>query len=217
MIPVKHVIFDCDGVLVDSEALSMEADRELLAAHGIHLSFEQISLLFIGKSMAELIASIEHDYGIKLPADFSAQKDARILAMFDLGLEPVPGIRELLKGIRLPLSVASNSPKHRVEFSLLKTGLAEFFGNRITAVEDVVYPKPAPDIYLLAAKRAGVAAQDCLVVEDSVTGTTAAAAAGCSVVGFTATYADKRTQAQKLLDAGAWQIIAEPAELARLL
>jgi HAD superfamily hydrolase (TIGR01509 family) len=214
---IQHLIFDCDGVLVDSEPLSMQVDWEMLQEQGLNFTKQEIASRFIGFTMAALIASIEAEFRIKLPADFSIEKDRRLLDLYERSLQPVDGIDKLLKNLDFSKSVGSNSPRGRVEAALRITGLAEYFGDRIVTFEDVKHGKPAPDIYLEAAARAGVSPSHCLVIEDSVAGVTAAAAAGCEVLGFTGTaHAPERHQ-EALRMAGAMAIFDRMTDLPALI
>lgn len=212
----RHIIFDCDGVLVDSEPLSMQIDWEMLQEQGIVLAKEEIASRFIGFTFGALMEAIEAEFNIKLPADFAAEKDRRLLALYERSLRPVDGIADVLKSLRRPMSVASNSPRTRVEAALRIAGLEDHFGHRITTFEDVKHGKPAPDIYVMAAVCAGVAPEECLVIEDSVAGVVSAAAAGCHVVGFTGTAHDPDRHGQSLLKAGARRIFQTMGNLPAL-
>jgi HAD superfamily hydrolase (TIGR01509 family) len=212
----QHIIFDCDGVLVDSEPLSMQVDWEMLQEQGVDLTKEEIASRFIGFTFGALIEAIEAEFRIKLPAGFSAEKDRRLLALYERSLRGVDGIDGILKVLRLPMSVASNSPRGRVEAALRVTGLEGHFGDRITTFEDVEHGKPAPDVYVMAAARASTPPERCFVVEDSVAGVTSAVAAGCHVVGFTGTAHDPDIHGQSLLKAGAGCIFNEMRELPSL-
>jgi len=214
----KHVIFDCDGVLVDSEALSMRLDVAILAEHGVAMGIAEAHRRFVGKTFAAMIAEVEAETGKRFPASASADKDRRLLDLYATELRAVPGVHEALSAInRQPYSCASNSPAERVRVALAITGLEPFFGNRIVSFEDVKHGKPAPDVFIEAARRVGLAPQDCLVVEDSVTGVTAATRAGCPVLGFTGTWAHPDEHGRKLLAAGAQSIFAEMADLPALI
>ena len=200
---IRHLIFDCDGVLVDSEPLSMQVDVELLAEAGVHMSAEEAHSRFVGRTFASMIAEISKTHGVEFPRDISAEKDRRLLALYARSLQPVPGLHDALQ--QLPLtghSIGSNSPVDRIEAALRLTGLTRWF-DRITTFEHVAQAKPAPDIFVEAARRAGMSPAECIVVEDSVTGVTAAAAAGCRVLGFTGTHPHPEAHALKLLHAGA--------------
>lgn len=199
-----HIIFDCDGVLVDSEPLSMKIDVELLAENGVGMSEHEAHARFVGKTFAAMIDEVSREFGVSFPADTSAQKDLRLLALYERALKVVPGVADALGAIgHHHYSVGSNSPAERVAAALRITGLAEYFGDRITSFEHVARPKPEPDIFIEAARRAGYRSEDCVVIEDSVTGVTAAHRAGCRILGFTGTNPDPDAQALKLLAAGA--------------
>ena len=200
---IRHIIFDCDGVLVDSEPLSMKVDQELLAESGIMMSEEEVTRRFVGFTFAALIAKIEAEFGIRLPQGISAEKDRRLLALYEHELNATDGALDAVRSIGLPKSVASNSPRQRVEAAFRITGLDPYFNGRITTFEDVRAGKPAPDIYLLASERAGVAPSECVVIEDSAAGVASAVAAGCQVIGFAGLARERETEAAILTKLGA--------------
>jgi HAD superfamily hydrolase (TIGR01509 family) len=201
---VPHFIFDCDGVLVDSEPLSMRVDVEILAENGILMSEEEAHRRFVGKTFGAMIDEMASEFGVSFPAGTSNRKDLRLLELYEAELKAVAGVAEALEAL-MPhhFSVASNSPLNRVEAALRIAHLTRFFGNRITTFEHVARGKPEPDVFIEAARRAGYAPGDCIVVEDSVTGVTAAHRAGCRVLGFTGTHPHPPEQADKLIAAGA--------------
>ena len=209
----KQVIFDCDGVLVDSEPLSMEVDRDILAENGIAMTVEEVGAQFIGLTFEAFIDRIQNDYRIKLPSDVSADKNRRLLALYERKLKAAPGIHDTLTRMKLPMSCASNSPRHRVEAAFRIAGLSEFFGDRITTYEDVAQGKPAPDVYIEAARRARVSPAACLVIEDSRAGVTSAVAAGCHVIGFTGLAHDGSALGRSLAQIGAKKVVNRHADL----
>jgi len=209
----KHVIFDCDGVLVDSEPLSMEIDRDILAENGIVMTVADVGAQFIGLTFEAFIDRIESDYGIKMPPNSRAAKDRRLLALYEKKLTAAPDIHATLSSMKLPMSVASNSPRHRVKAAFRIAGLSSFFGDRIVTFEDVARAKPAPDIYLEAARRAGVPADACLAIEDSKAGVASAVAAGCTVIGFTGLAHDGAASAEALSRLGAKILVERHADL----
>jgi HAD superfamily hydrolase (TIGR01509 family) len=214
---MRHVIFDCDGVLVDSEPLSMQVDVELLAQHGVVMSLEEAHRRFVGHTFEAMVESVARETGIRFPADLSAQKDKRLMQLFERELKPVEGVADVLRAINTNPGVASNSPRDRIVGALELTGLSQFFNGRITTFEDVARPKPAPDVFLAAAARAGTVPELCIVVEDSTTGVTAAKAAGCHVLGFTGTHSGPVKHAILLKEAGADAIFETMAKLPALL
>jgi HAD superfamily hydrolase (TIGR01509 family) len=136
-----------------------------------------------------------------------------MLELYRRDLKPVPGVIPMLNKLKLPTSIGTNGPRERAMEALRMTGLEPFFGDRLTTYEDVQNGKPAPDVYLLAAKRAGFAPALCLVVEDSVTGATAALAAGCKVIGFTGVAHDPAAKATELKKLGVSHVIQDMGEL----
>ena len=201
---MPHVIFDCDGVLVDSEPLSMRVDVQILAENGVVMSEEEAHRRFVGRTFSAMLDEIAQEFGVSFPADASTQKDLRLLELYETDLRVVDGVEATLEALGPQhFSVASNSTHERVETALRIARLTRFFGNRITTFEHVARGKPEPDVFIEAARRAGYAPEDCIVVEDSVTGVTAAHRAGCRVLGFTGTHPHPQEQAGKLLAAGA--------------
>jgi len=215
---IAHIIFDCDGVLVDSEPLSMRVDVEILAENGVDMTEAEAHARFVGKTFAAMIDEVSREFGVTFPANASAEKDRRLLALFERELNAVEGVADALRQIAIGgHGVASNSSAERVAASLRIAGLTPWFDSRITTFEHVARGKPEPDVYLEAAKRAGTTPQDCLVIEDSVTGVTAARRGGCTILGFTGTHPDRRGQAERLLAAGASEVFAEMASLPPLI
>jgi HAD superfamily hydrolase (TIGR01509 family) len=179
------VIFDCDGVLVDSELLSNRSDLELLRTFGIDLELEDYMRRFVGKSAADTVRGIKAQTGVKLPDDFLERKQAHVLAAFEPALQPIEDVAVALDALPFTRCVASSSTPERIRFSLKHTGLLERFDDHaIFSATMVKHGKPAPDLFLLAATRMGHAANTCVVIEDSVAGVQAAIAAGMTALGF---------------------------------
>ncbi len=206
------VIFDCDGVLVDSERLTHQVVVDMLAEHGVALPFEEAVDRFIGMSMANGLVQLKALLGGELPTDFLPEMGRRTRAAFRAGLTSVPGVEAVLDGLRRPYCVASNGNHAKVNFTLGHTGLLPRFAGRIFTADDVQHPKPAPDLFLLAARSLGAAPERTTVVEDTPTGVTAAKAAGMRAIGFAA-----MTPAGRLQAAGADAIAHDMASVARLL
>ncbi|MGY4402899.1 HAD family hydrolase [Bradyrhizobium sp. USDA 3315] len=177
------VIFDCDGVLVDSEELSCRCLAEAMVQAGIGMSTERALELFLGRSTAAVV-----DYcrgvGKPLPETFLPDLALQVRETFRSRLKPIAGIAAVLEELRLPYCVASSSDLERVKFSLELTGLAASFGPRLYTAQMVRHGKPAPDLFLHAASAMGAAPRRTLVIEDSVSGVMAAKAAGMKVWGF---------------------------------
>jgi HAD superfamily hydrolase (TIGR01509 family) len=210
---ISHVIFDCDGVLLDSEKISMDVDLALLAENGIDFTESEMHHRFVGTTFEAMIAEMEMEFGKPLPQDLGERKDALMLERYRRDLKTVPGVVPMLQQLHLPKSIGTNGPRHRALAALRMTGLERFFGDRLTTFEDVKHGKPAPDIYQLAAFRAGFAPDKCLVVEDSVTGVTAALAAGTHVIGFTGVAHDPVSKAKALKELGDLQVVHTMDEL----
>jgi HAD superfamily hydrolase (TIGR01509 family) len=210
---ISHVIFDCDGVLIDSERISMDVDIALLAENGVDLTEAEIHRRFVGTTFEAMVTVLEREYKRPLPPDLAARKDGMMLDLYRRDLKPVPGVIPMLNKLKLPKSIGTNGPRARAMEALRMTGLEPFFGDRLTTYEDVKNGKPAPDIYLLAAQRAGFNPAHCLVVEDSATGVTSALAAGCKVIGFTGVAHDPVAKAKELQKLGVPHVIHDMGEL----
>jgi HAD superfamily hydrolase (TIGR01509 family) len=178
------IIFDCDGVLVDSEVLSCRCLSEVLGTYGIRLEIAEALDLFLGRNTG---AVLEHyrGRGDDLPDRFLDDLRASVRASFDVSLQAIPEVEAVLASLSTPHCVASSSDIDRVAFSLARTGLASYFGDRLFTSQMVARGKPAPDLFLHAADKMQVAPARTLVIEDSVSGVTAAKAAGMTAWGFT--------------------------------
>jgi HAD superfamily hydrolase (TIGR01509 family) len=177
------IIFDCDGVLVDSEVKSCSVLIDCLRRQGIDMDLDTAIDTFVGRSMQALVEYCALR-GRHLPHDFFRELRSAVHAAFEGGLEPTPGVATVLRKLRTPYCVASSSELERIEHSLRITGLAEVVGDKIFSASMVANGKPAPDLFLHAAASMGAAPQNTLVVEDSVSGVQAAKAAGMTVWGF---------------------------------
>lgn len=182
--PIDLVIFDCDGVLVDSETLSVDIDRRVLAELGWHLTREEIVQRFVGRSDAHFRSEIEAHLGRLLPDDWETPYQHWYQEAFERELAPVPGINEALRGIEVGVCVASSGSHAKIRRSLHLTGMLSRFEGRIFSAEDVTNGKPAPDLFLHAASQTGIAQDRCVVIEDSRFGVQAARAAGMRVFGY---------------------------------
>lgn len=179
------MIFDCDGVLVDSETLGNVAIAETVQGLGLPLDAEECIRLFRGIKMSEVVREIERRIGRSLDAGFVPRLRARMAELFRERLRPIEGVEDLLDRLTLPYCVASNAPMEKIELTLGVTGLLPRFAiGSIVSAYDVGVWKPDPGLYLHAAERLGVAPAGCVVVEDSVAGVEAGVAAGMRVYGF---------------------------------
>lgn len=182
--PIELVIFDCDGVLVDSEKLSVEVDRRVLATLGWNLTHEEIVHRFVGRSAGHFRAEVEAHLGKSLPDDWEDPFQHLYFEAFERELEAVDGVQSALDAIPVATCVASSGPHEKIRRTLGLTGLLSRFDGRIFSADDVVTGKPAPDLFLHAASRMGVAPSRCVVVEDSRFGIEAARAAGMRSYGY---------------------------------
>jgi HAD superfamily hydrolase (TIGR01509 family) len=211
------IIFDCDGVLVDSEIVSFEAEVDMLAEVGIPLTVRDLLARFLGTSSASMFATIERESGVELPPDFAERAALRTLEVFDRKLRPIPGIAELLADLPNRKCVVSSSEPKRIRHSLTLAGILHHFDPHIFSATQVKRGKPAPDLFLLAAESMGVPPGRCVVIEDSVAGVTAARAAGMAALGFTGGSHCLDGHADKLRDAGAGDVLASMTEIGRRL
>jgi HAD superfamily hydrolase (TIGR01509 family) len=211
------IIFDCDGVLIDSEVLSCQCLSQLLKAHGADLSVEDVMRLFLGQSRTAML-----DYfaqrGKPLPSDFSEILQAQVRETFTSQLKAIEGVSDILDHLETPYCVASSSDMARLGLSLELTGLSHYFTDRWFSSESVKAGKPAPDLFLHAAAVIGVPADRVLVIEDSLNGVLAAKAAGMTVWGFVGgSHHRILPNAPALQAAGADRIVQSMPELAKAM
>jgi HAD superfamily hydrolase (TIGR01509 family) len=203
------VIFDCNGVLVDSEPIAAAVLAEALGRTGVKASATGVMRRFHGRRPADVFAAIEAAIGRRLPLDFSTFVAAETLRRLRAELRPIAHAAHALTWIRGPKAVASSAPPDRIRASLEITGLIRFFESRLFSASAVRHGKPAPDLFLLAAARSEVAASECIVVEDSAPGIAAAAAAGMRPIGFVGGSPAPGKLASELLATGACSIVAD--------
>ncbi|GJD19755.1 HAD family hydrolase [Rivularia sp. IAM M-261] len=178
------VIFDCDGVLVDSETIINRIFAEMLTEVGFPITYTEVNQQLKGKSLKTCLEIIEQTYRKPMPKDFAERCKEREFAAFQQELQPVSGITEILEQITLPKCVASNSSHRHIQLVLNLTGLIHKFHEKLYSVNDVARPKPFPDIYLYAAQQMNTNPESCVVIEDSVSGVQAAYKAGMTVFGY---------------------------------
>lgn len=207
------VIFDCNGVLIDSEPIAAAVAAETFTRAGIPMTPQVIAKFFFGRRPADMIAAVEAVTNRKLPADFARVLSTVTLRRFQAELRPTPHMAYALTWLRGRKCVASSSPVDRIRVSLETTGLHRFFGTNIFSASDVPHGKPAPDLFLRAAAQTQVAPQECIVVEDSPAGVAAAAAAGMTPIGFIGGSHASSVLGQELTAAGARVIIADMRQL----
>jgi HAD superfamily hydrolase (TIGR01509 family) len=208
------VIFDCDGVLIDSEIIFGRVLGECLIAADFPITHEEAIRLGVGKNRVTLAAEVEAQFGRPLPDGFFEAMRACIDAAFMRELRPIAGIEELLAALSPARCVASNSHLDRVRHALSLTRLLPLFEPHVFSASQVARGKPAPDLFLFAAEQLGAAPENCIVVEDSTIGVEAALAAGMPVIGFCGGGHCHAGHADRLLAAGCSQVFARMADLA---
>ena len=206
------VIFDCDGVVVDSERITHDVFGAFVRSLGVSMSGEEMHQHFLGRRLAECVAIVEQLTGRPVPPGaldgYKADRD-RVLRE---QVVPIEGIREVLKGLTIPYCIASSGDHDKMKITLGATRLLPLFEGRLFSATEVPNGKPAPDVFLYAARRMGASPERTAVIEDSINGVLAGRAAGMTVFGFAGL-----TPSAKLLDAGAAAIFTHMRELPVLL
>ncbi|KQT88084.1 HAD family phosphatase [Aurantimonas sp. Leaf443] len=215
-------IFDCDGVLVDSEIIAAEVQAELLAAEGIEMEAAEIGARFAGLTWPTILARLSEENEHVFPKDFQARVDKRLDERLSSEVEEIAGVHEMLDELDLPRCICSNSTSARLEMVLDRTGLWDRFRPYVMSAVEIGTKKgkPAPDVFLHACGEFGVEPGRAVVIEDSVHGVAGAVAAGCRVVGFTGGRHTYPGHAEALSEAGAVTVIKRlrdyPATIAAL-
>ncbi|MBX7201067.1 MAG: HAD family hydrolase [Rhodospirillaceae bacterium] len=219
---MKAVIFDCDGVLVDSEIIALRVELKVLADIGLvyddHHAFAE---RFLGQTHAAFHAELDKDHrerlGAPLPEGFGARLVDMIWAEMSEYTEAVPGVHATVAGLTVPVAVASSSGLEHIKHKLRRAGLFEAFDPHIYSGELVARGKPFPDIYLHAAAQLGIDPKVCVAVEDSINGVKSAVAAGMTAIGFVGGGHCSPRLGGKLSEAGAAQVASDMPDLARIL
>jgi HAD superfamily hydrolase (TIGR01509 family) len=212
------IIFDCDGVVVDSEILSCGCLLTLLRQHEIEIDLAEVYQRFLGRNFQTVADQFQVWRNEPVPGDFRTKWEAAIRLAFSASLAAMPGIVDLLRSLKTPICIASSSDLDRVTFSLSLARLSEFFDGHVFTSQMVKRGKPAPDLFLHAAAAMGAAPERALVIEDSVSGVMAAKAAGMTVWGFVggAHYAGREGRAA-LEASGATQVFDKMSDMKRRL
>ena len=201
--PPSLVIFDCDGVLVDTETAANQLLVKVLAEDGFHVTYEECRRLFVGKTLEAVMAHVEAAIGRPLGSRWPGYIRDETLLAFAQGVEAVAGVHEVLEKLtvlKVPFCVASSGKFEKMRFTLGSSGLLPFVEDVLFSAEQVGRGKPAPDLFLFAAKSMGFAPASCVVIEDSIPGVQAAVAAGMPVLGYAG---DPHTDADGLKAEGA--------------
>ena len=209
--PYDLVIFDCDGVLVESEALACRIYVDLFAEYGHPLDYTETLHKFYGVTLTNRLKVSAQELGWTPPEEFVPKFNERLLELSERELLTLPHIHELIESLTVPICVASNGSRDEIEFRLKVARLTERFGNAIFSGTEVPHPKPAPDVYLAAAQSFNIHPSRCVVVEDSILGVTAGVRAGMKVYGH-ATF----NSAESLREVGAIPFTSMP-ELQKIL
>lgn len=207
------LIFDCDGVLVDSEHLACASLAEVMTTLGHSMTADEAMLAFAGRSLKDVLARAERLLSRPIPEDLGEQAAVQLMARFRRELQGVPGVKEAIAALPYRRCVASSSDPGRLTLSLDVTGLSALFGNNVFSAVEVANGKPAPDLFLLAARRLGEDPSSCIVIEDSVLGVEAAGAAGMAAIGFAGASHANQGLAERLAAAGAEPVIHSMANL----
>jgi len=206
------VIFDCDGVLVDSELITNRVFAAVLAELGLPLTLEFMFENFVGRSMQHCWEQVGRMLGKEVPPHWQHEFQLRTAAALTAEVQAVPGIEAVLDSLDVPYCVASSGSHEKMATTLSATGLLPRLRGRIFSAADVARGKPAPDLFLHAAASCGVQPDGCAVIEDSAPGVAAGVAAGMTVYGYCAS-----TPEQRLLEAGAHYTFNNMAKLPALL
>ncbi len=210
------LVFDCDGVLVDSELVEHGVDAELLAKHGLVASAASLMERFVGVARRDMYETVFAELRLPLPAGLLDERERIVWRRCRSDLRAIAGIDEALDAfVEWTKCVASSSLPDKLRMKLTSTGLARHFGPHVFSTALVAHGKPAPDIYLYAARMIDHAPESCIVIEDSPAGVTGARAAGMKVLGFTGGSHATPALAPALLAAGADTIAPSAADLAR--
>ena len=207
------IIFDCDGVLVDSEIIAHELVAQMMTDLGHPMTTAEAVRKFAGRSLADTLPLIEASLGRSIPDHLGQRYGRLLLERLRRDLKPIPGVKTAVTALHYRRCVASSSSPERIRMSLEATGLASLFGPDIFSATQVAHGKPAPDLYHLAARTMAVAPENCVVIEDSALGVSAGRAAGMKVVGFTGAAHATDDAAEQLAAAGACDVISSMVEL----
>ena len=187
----KLIIFDCDGVLVDSEELANAITAKMLATYGHNITSEELIRRFKGMKLKTYFDILKNETGIELPQSFETDLRNRMAEVFKTQVQPVEGALSLIKSLRVPFCVASNGPLNKIEENMKNIDFYKYFKGNMFSAYEVKSWKPAPGLFLAAANHFGVNPQDCIVIEDSLSGVKAAIAAGMTVYALDHTLNDE--------------------------
>ncbi len=207
------IIFDCDGVLINSEELASEICIEAVKEVGLNLTLHEYADRYAGNPVAEIWRMVERDAGKPLPEGFQGRVDQMVFKRFSTELAPIHGVVDVLEASRHPRCVASSTQLPRLRENLGQVGLLDHFDPHVFSGSQVKRGKPAPDVFLYAASQMGCDPAHCLVIEDSLTGVTAARRAGMNVIGFAGGGHVSPGLEKRLREAGAIDVVRTMREV----
>ena len=213
MTAITHVICDCDGVLLDSESVALAAILDGLEERVDRAVLDAFLRPRLGMTLPAIAADMASELGLHLTMTETLELEAAVEARCIREAQPIPGVYEALSALGLPLAVASNSSRPRVEAGLIQAGLWDLFGGAVYTPDVMLRPKPAPDLYRAACLSLGGEPEASLVIEDSVAGVTAARAAGLTVLGFVGARHGELGATRRLLEAGASAVFDDMSTL----
>lgn len=219
MPPFDLILFDCDGVLIDSEKIATQIEAEILTNAGFPISTRDVAERFSGKSWEQILRDVEAESGLTLADRLATVVEDLLDERLPIEIEAIAGVEEMLTGLILPHCICSNTKLSRIEILLDKVGLRHYFAPNIFSAKDLGpgRSKPAPDVYLHGAAVMGADPARCVVVEDSVHGVMAGCAAGMTVIGFTGGGHTFSRHAGNLLAAGAKTTLSDMRELPQVM
>ncbi len=214
---IETILFDCDGVLIDSEILVCRLTAEELTRLGFPITLEEVIARFAGRAEPSMVAEIGRDWGRPVPPAYFTRIRSRIIEAYAGELAVIPEVADTLDALECASCVASSSYPEKLQLGLRATGLLDQFGGNVVSASRVANGKPAPDVFVYAAGWMRTPVASCLVVEDSVPGVRAARAAGMRAVGFTGGAHCGDGHATRLLEAGAERVIGRMSELRQVV
>ena len=214
---IELVIFDCDGVLIDSEAIANQVCVEFIARLGHQTTMHEFAARYCGSPIRDIWRRVAADTGLMISEAFAKDVEAEMHRRFDTGLQPIDGVMRMLSTLDLRRCVASSTGRAKLHRNLAQVGLLDAFEPGVFSASQVGRGKPAPDVFLYAASQMGADPADCLVVEDSVAGVAAAGRAGMRCLGFAGGAHVTDAHARRLTDAGAMNVAHSMDELPGLI
>ncbi len=211
------IVFDCDGVLINSEELASAICIEAVKEVGLELTLHEYADRYAGNPVAEIWRMVERDAGRSLPEGFQGRVDQMVFRRFAAELAVIDGVHDVLQASKYPRCVASSTQLPRLRENLGKVGLLEQFDPHIFSGSQVKRGKPAPDVFLYAASQMGADPGHCLVIEDSLTGVTAARRAGMNVIGFAGGGHASPGLEKRLREAGALHVVRSMQDVGALI